>query len=133
MKKNTTLGLFVLIFVIFSLLGCAQKDTPAFTQTQDGITATFSISPASPVAMEPVTLSLSLTDANGQAIEGAQVAYDLTMPGMSMPPNQPQATDQGQGLYLADATLTMSGDWRAAAAVTYNGQTTTFNFDFPAK
>ena len=83
--------------------------------------------------MEPVTLSLSLTDLNGQAIESAQVAFDLTMPGMSMPPNQPQASDKGGGLYIAESTFTMSGDWRAQAAVILNGETTTFIFDFAIK
>jgi nitrogen fixation protein FixH len=133
MKQNTTLRLLVPIIAIFSLFGCGQKDFQTFTKTQDGITATFSISPASPVAMESVTLSLSLTDANGKVIEGAQVAYDLTMPGMTMPPNQPQVTAQGEGEFLADAILTMSGDWRAEVTVAYDGKTTTFSFDFSVK
>jgi hypothetical protein len=83
--------------------------------------------------MEPVRLSLSLTDASGQAIESAQVAYDLTMPGMSMPPSRPQASNEGNGLYVAETTFTMSGDWRAEATVTYNAETTTFTFDFLIK
>jgi hypothetical protein len=83
--------------------------------------------------MDPVTLSLTLTDPNGQAIEGAQVAYDLTMPGMAMPPNQPQASDKGNGLYETGTTFSMSGDWRAEATVAYNGKTTTFTFDFSIK
>ncbi len=80
--------------------------------------------------MKPVTLSLTLTDSKGNAIEGADVAYDLTMPGMTMPPNHPQATDKGKGLYQVDTTFTMSGDWHAEAAVTYKGVTTPFTFDF---
>ena len=127
------LSSLVLVVLIFFLFGCGQAETQEFTQTQNGITADFSMSPASPTMMEPVTLSLSLTDINGQALEGEQVSYDLTMPGMTMPPNQLQASDHGQGLYLADATFTMSGNWRAEANVTYNGETTIISFDFSVK
>ena len=132
MKKNF-LSSLVLVTLAFYLFGCSNNDTQEFTQTQNGITAAFSMAPASPVMMEPVMLSLELTDVNGQTIEGAQITYDLTMPGMTMPPNQPQASDEGNGLYNAEATFTMSGDWRAKAIVTYNGEMTTFTFDFSVK
>jgi hypothetical protein len=132
MKKNILI-LLVLVAMAFYCSGCQQKEPQEFTQTQGGITATFTMKPASPGMMEPVRLSLSLTDASGQAIESAQVAYDLTMPGMSMPPNRPQASNEGNGLYVAETTFTMSGDWRAEATVTYNAETTTFTFDFLIK
>lgn len=130
MMKKIFYSSLVLVALAFSLFGCGQAKTKELTQSQNGITAVFSMSPASPSMMEPVTLLFSLTDANGKVIEGAQVAYDLTMPGMAMPPNQPQATDEGSGHYNADAIFTMSGDWRAEATVTYNGETTIFAFDF---
>jgi hypothetical protein len=132
MKKNLLISL-VLVVLASYCCGCQQKEPREFTQTQNGITATYTMDPALPGMMEPVTLSLSLTDLNGQAIESAQVAFDLTMPGMSMPPNQPQASDKGGGLYIAESTFTMSGDWRAQAAVILNGETTTFIFDFAIK
>jgi hypothetical protein len=131
--KKSLLSLLTLVALTFSLSGCGQTTTQDFTQTQNGITAVFSMTPNSPVMMKPVTLSLTLTDSKGNAIKGADVAYDLTMPGMTMPPNQPQATDKGKGVYQADATFTMSGDWHAEAAVTYKGVTTPFTFDFSVK
>jgi len=79
--------------------------------------------------MEPVALSLSLTGPGGETIKGAQVFYDLTMPGMVMPPNQPQAREEGQGVYLAKATFTMAGEWRVEATVSYGKQMATFAFD----
>lgn len=131
--KKRFIYFFILIVLAFALFGCGQTTIPEFTQTKDGITSVFGMSPASPAMMEPTSLSLTLTDANGQALEGAQVSYDLTMPGMTMPPNQPHASDKGQGLYLADTTFTMSGDWRAEVTVIYNGKTTIFTFDFSIK
>ena len=122
MKKNL-LSSLVLVALALLLLSCGGNNTQEFTQMQNEITATFSIAPA----------SLSLTVAKGQAIVGAQVAYNLTMPGMTMPPNQLQAMDEGNGLYTADATFTMSGDWRAEVTVDYGGELTIFNFDFSVK
>ncbi|MCB2178284.1 FixH family protein [bacterium] len=130
MMNKILCNLLILVTSSFFLFGCGQTPTQDFTQTQNGITANFSMSPASPKMMEPVALSLILTDGNGQKIEGAQVLYDLTMPSMKMPPNQPQAQDVGNGLYDAQATFTMAGDWRAEATVTYDGEKTTFAFDF---
>jgi hypothetical protein len=131
--KKYLFSLFVLAILIFPLSGCGQATTNEFTQTRGGITAVLSMTPDVPAMMEPVLLSLKLTDAKGKSIEGAQVAYDLTMPGMTMPPNQPQASDKGNGLYEEQTTFTMSGDWRAEVTVTYNGETTLFTFDFSVK
>ena len=132
MKKNF-LSSLVWVALAFFLFGCVQTKTSEFTQTRNGITAIFSTSPDSPTMMEPVTLSLALTDTNGQAIEDAQVTYDLTMPGMTMPPTRPQASDEANGLYKAGATFTMAGDWRAEATVDYGGETITFTFVFSIK
>ena len=120
----------VFLLLLFACQYRQQHAVQEFTQVQNGITAVFSLSPNLPAMMEPVTLSLELTDASGKAIEGAQVAYDFTMPGMTMPPNQPQATDKGGGIYQADTTFSMSGNWRVETVVTYNGITTPFTFDF---
>lgn len=132
-EKEPFLSSLVWVALAFFLFGCVQTKTSEFTQTQNGITAVFSMSPDSPTMMEPVTLSLALTDTNGQVIEDAQVTYDLTMPGMTMPPNQPHASDEGNGLYKAGATFTMTGDWRAEATVDFSGETITYIFDFSIK
>lgn len=113
-----------------ALGSCQGNSSQSYTQNKDGIVALFQLAPSSPVMMEPVSLSLSLTGSGGEPIEEAQVSYDLTMPGMTMPPNKPQARDEGRGVYMADATFTMAGEWRAQAVVIYGGETTTFTFDF---
>jgi len=132
MKQNLFSAL-VWVTLAFFILGCSQTKTSEFTQTRNGITAIFSMLPDSPTMMEPVSLSLVLTDIDGQAIEGAQVTYNLFMPGMTMPPNQPQASDNGDGLYKASAIFTMAGDWRAEATVDSGGETMTFTFNFAIK
>jgi hypothetical protein len=131
--KKYIFSLFVLAILIFLLFGCGQATTNEFTQTRSGITAVFSMSPDAPATMEPVRLVLTLTDANDKAIDGSLVTYDLTMPGMSMPPNRPQATGKGKGLYEAQTIFTMSGDWRAEVTVTYKDEMIPFTFDFSVK
>jgi hypothetical protein len=133
MMKQKAVARLAMVLLVFLLPGCGRDSAPDFKKIQNGMTAVLSMSPASPAMMEPVRLSLTLTDAKGQVLEGADVKYDLTMPGMAMAPNRPLATDEGQGLYLAQATFTMSGDWRAQAVITYSGETTTFTFDFPVE
>lgn len=123
----------MLIILVFSISGCGQEAMNEIIQTQNGIIAIFSMSPADPVVMEPGALQIGLTNSSGQEIEGALVSCDLTMPGMTMPPNQLQLSDVGQGLYTADTTFTMSGNWRAQVTAAYNGEATTFNFDFLVK
>jgi hypothetical protein len=131
--KRITLRLIPLVIALLLLSGCTGETNQEFSQTQNEITAEFHMSPASPVAMEPVTFSLNLSDPSGQAIEGAQVSYDLTMPGMMMPPNQPTAAAEGGGLYTSNAIFTMSGAWKVEAIVTYEGGTTIFPFEFSVK
>jgi len=126
MKKH-----FLFLFLLtFTLAACQKYPAQKLTQTKNGMMAVFSMSPATPAMMDAVALTLNLRDANGQGIQGAQVTCDLTMPSMSMPPNQPQPTDAGNGMYTANTTFTMSGAWRAEVTVTYQGVTTPFTFDF---
>lgn len=133
-NRGKSLALLVLALLLVVFIRQSKEKTAAeATDTRDGVTAVFSTTPASPKAMEPVTASLTLTDANGRALEGATMTFDLTMPGMIMPPNQPEAVEKSPGLYSVDTTFTMSGNWRAAAIITRNDQTTLFNFDFRVK
>jgi hypothetical protein len=130
MMKKFAARVLVGALLALALGSCQGDSSQSYTQNKDGIVALFQLSPSSPVMMEPVSLSLSLTGSGGEPIEEAQVSYDLTMPGMTMPPNKPQARYEGRGVYMADATFTMAGEWRAQAVVIYGGETTTFTFDF---
>jgi hypothetical protein len=65
----------------------------------------------SPAAMGPVTIILTITDAQGRPLEGASVdvsADHTDMSGMSM---GGPATEQSPGKYAISADFTMSGNW----------------------
>ncbi len=121
------------LLMLAVLTGCGKSNVGTLTQSDGNIEGTLSFDPDPFDVMSPVTLSLQLVDANGKAIDNAQVSYDLTMPAMKMPPSQPQAASQGNGLYTTQTTFSMSGDWRADVTVVQGGETTTLTFDFKVK
>ena len=132
MKKWSFLSILGIMSLF--LAGCngssSQSAIGTLTQTNGDLSAELSFSPDPPGMMSAVEMTLTLTDSSGSPVEGAQVSYDLTMPAMRMPLNQPEATEQGGGVYLAEATFTMGGEWQTAATVTVNGETVDFTFDF---
>ena len=125
---------FLLVLSLtFSWVGCSRHSPGEFTQTSGSLVAIMSLDPYPPTSMTPALLSLTLTDKDGRPVENAQVSYDLTMPAMTMPPNQPVATSQGQGLYTGQAMFTMPGDWQVQAIVIYRGEKIIFTFDIQVK
>jgi hypothetical protein len=131
--KKVRQYVILMVFLPLLIISCGQKNKNTFSQIKGGINANFSISPASPTAMEPAVLSLTLKDQKGNPIKGADVQYNLTMPGMMMPSNQPQATEASGGQYHSDAIFTMSGDWQVEALVKYGSEQTNFTFNLPVK
>ncbi len=84
--------------------------------------------------MRETTLTLALHDTEGNRIRGASVNYDLTMPGMTMPANQPEASETENGTYEAQALFTMEGDWRCRVDVTLAaGDSLEFAFNVSTK
>lgn len=122
---------WLILFAIpaLCLSACSRRPAGTSTQSQAGLTAILAIAPDPPAVMEPVQLSLTLSDTEGHPVDGAQVSYDLTMPAMAMPPNRPSASAAGSGLYSATAVFTMSGDWQVQVAVVYKQNN--FLFSFP--
>jgi len=109
-----------------ALLSCAppsqsgSQGTPSpYVQVQKAgeHTATLTIAPYPPALMEEVPLILTVQDAQGRPVLGATVQLDLTMPGMEMPPNHPEAVEEGNGRYRAPAVFTMAGAWQVRAEV----------------
>jgi len=107
-----------LLTVLAILGGCGKVASPTpLTQTAGSLSATLVIIPDPPVPMEDATLELTLLDVNNQPVSGATVRFDLTMPGMQMPINCPEATDEGDGIYRASAIFTMAGEWQIQVEV----------------
>ncbi len=90
---------------------------------------TLALSPYPPVSFQKGQFDVTLTDAQGQAITDAQIAIDLTMPGMPMPPSKPEAQHLGNGKYQASAFWTMRGLWRMEVIINRGGQTQSAFFD----
>ena len=67
--------------------------------------------------MNPARITLTLTDNEGQAVAGARIRFDLTMPAMEMPENRAEAEETGPGSYQAEALFTMAGEWQIDAEV----------------
>lgn len=108
MRKIIFIGLFVSLFV--SLAACGSA-TPAVTTSSKPVNIAITTNP-SPAMMGDMELVLTITDQNGQPIEGAKVdvsADHTDMSGMDM---SGAATEQGGGRYSIKANFSMSGNWK---------------------
>ncbi len=128
MVKRVT---FVLLIVLSTALAACSRAAEAtvLTQQAGAWSATLKVEPYPPVAMKAAVLELAVTDLAGQPVSGAAVTFDLSMPGMEMPVNRPEATEQENGSYRAAAMFTMSGAWRLVASVSSADRSEAFTFD----
>lgn len=79
-------------------------------------------------------LEAAVTDAQGQPVADAQVAFDLDMTNMSHGKNVVAATPQGEGRYAGRAFFMMPGPWRVITFVQRPGQPTVqARFDFQVR
>jgi hypothetical protein len=67
-------------------------------------------------------LEAIVTDAQGQPVTDAQVAFDLNMTNMNHGKNIVVATPQGEGRYAGRVFFMMPGPWRAITVVQRPGQ-----------
>ncbi|MBZ0272049.1 FixH family protein [bacterium] len=100
--------------------------------SEDGrFTATFELSPDDPVAGENA-LVMTLYDAGGQTIEGADVTAEPFMPSMGHGSDEEPAVEElGGGVYrVENIVYTMAGAWELAIDVTADGVSDTFALEF---
>jgi nitrogen fixation protein FixH len=115
-----TLALLALLAL---LSACGQTAAPPSHLAQQvddiviGLDAT-----ASPRLNASETLIVTLSDAQGQPIEGADVYVDLLMTAMPMGTNRPIAEPQGQGRYRASTAYTMDGAWDVTVVASIKGK-----------
>ena len=76
------------------------------------LNVSIALSPYPPVGFQETNFDVTLTDEKGQAITDATITFDLTMPGMWMPPNKLEAQHTSNGLYQATGRFTMPDLWR---------------------
>mgnify|MGYP000850505086 CR=1 FL=1 len=113
------------VLMALLLAACGGQSQPARLATQRQLIDQVSISVTMPevaqVASEQAVL-VTLADAAGQPIDGAEVWLALIMPTMQMSPNEPDAQAEGGGRYRVTAIFTMSGNWNLEVHATVAGQ-----------
>lgn len=114
MRKITVVSLLVLLSVV--LAACAGAATQAAEGSGKAVNIQFESDP-SPAMMGDAELIFTITDANGNPLEGATVdvsADHTDMTGMGM---SGAATDQGGGRYSINANFSMTGNWKVTVYV----------------
>ena len=112
MRKLVFVSLLVLVSIL--LAACAGSATPDSSAKPVNIKVE---SDPSPAVVGDAELVLTVTDANGNPIEGARVdvsADHTDMSGMGM---SGAATDQGSGRYSIHANFSMTGNWKLTVYV----------------
>jgi hypothetical protein len=114
MRKLILITLLVLLSVL--LAACGSTAAPVDTTSTNQVNISVESNP-NPAVMGDVELIFTITDTNGNPIEGAKVdvAADHTdMTGMGM---NGGATDQGGGKYSIKANFSMVGNWKLTVYV----------------
>ena len=121
MRKFFFISLIVLLAgVLAACGGSAEPAAPADSSSTGEVNIAVETSP-NPAAMGDVELVLTITDAQGNPIEGATVDVEVDhtdMTGMGM---SGLATDQGGGRYSINANFSMSGNWKLTVYVRKDG------------
>ncbi len=103
-------------------------DNVAFQQAGD-LLVSLMLDPYPPTMANAGNFEVVLADTAGRLINNAQIAIDLTMPGMYMPPNKLDLQQAEAGTYRAEGRFTMRGLWRMEVIITLDGQSRSVFFD----
>ena len=102
---------FILLFLTASTAAAAAPVRIQATATSAGH-AVLELQADELVTMTAIPFRLLVRDAAGQAVTGARVSCDLTMPSMTMPENRPKVTER-DGAYGGELIFTCAmGAWR---------------------
>lgn len=93
------------VVLLLALAGCARggRDLP-------DVGVELLIEPQPP-QLGPATLTVTLTDAGGQPLDGATIELEGNMSHAGMAPVFADATEVAPGQYRANLEFTMGGDW----------------------
>ena len=114
MRKFIFVSLLVALSVL--LAACGSAATPADTTSSRQVNIKVETNPT-PAVKGDIELLFTITDANGNPIEGAKVdvsADHTDMTGMGM---SGLATEQGGGKYSIKANFSDSGTWKLSIYV----------------
>ncbi len=91
--------------LIFLLMGCREQ-----SKDLRDVGVDLALTPDSP-CVGPATAVVTLRDAGGQPIAGAEVKLEGNMSHAGMAPVLAETSETSPGRYEADLAFTMSGDW----------------------
>ncbi len=127
-------AIFISMLVVVSTLlsACGSRATPASTTPTKPVNIKVDTNPT-PAVMGDMEVIFTMTDANGNPIEGATVdvsAKHTDMSGMDM---NGTATEQGGGKYAINANFNMSGKWKMTVYVRKAGLDYKEEIEFPVQ
>ncbi|MBK8986777.1 MAG: FixH family protein [Chloroflexi bacterium] len=127
MNKWAGRGTAVFVLLLFLLLAaCGERQSQAVNETGVVVTAQ-----PETTAVGETTLTVTLTDADGQPVADAAVQVRGDMSHAGMVPVVRAALPDEKGVYVAPFTWTMAGDWLVTVDFTLaDGRSGTEIFNF---
>ncbi|MEK6754431.1 MAG: FixH family protein [Chloroflexota bacterium] len=114
MRKLIFISVLVLLSVL--LAACGGAAAPVDTTSAKQVNIAVSTNP-NPAVKGDVELLFTITDADGNPIEGATVDVSADHPAMAGMGMSGLATEQGGGKYSIKANFSDSGDWKLTVYV----------------
>ncbi len=118
MRKSILASVLVLLSVLLAACGSAAAPTEA--SSAQAVNIVLSTNP-NPAAVGDVEMVFTVTDADGNPIEGAKVDVNAEHPAMAGMGMSGLATEQGGGKYSITADFTDAGDWVLTVYVRKDG------------
>ena len=116
MRKLNFISMIVVLSVL--LAACGSSSAPAAESASSKDVNIVFASVPSPAGVGDVQLLFTVTDKDGNPLEGATVNVAAEHPSMAGMGMSGQATDQGGGKYSIKANFTDPGDWVLTVTVT---------------
>ena len=129
MRKMIFISILVALSVLMTSCGSAPAPAPTSSRL---VNIKFETNP-NPATMGDIQLVLTLTDANSEPIEGAQVDVSVDHSNMSGMGMSGLATDQGGGKYAINANFSMRGNWKLTVYVRKEGLDYKEEIEFPVQ
>lgn len=124
MNFRQFLGIIITACIVAA---CGQSGYTTQTQQVEGVTIGFE-HPQSAELLQNYELFVTL-NAEGKAIENADVVLEMDMPAMEMATNRPVAEPVGNGRYKVTTAYTMEGDWKIIVQANSAGKQYQATFD----
>jgi hypothetical protein len=115
--------IITLMLLCCTVVGATAAETPIEMVMADGGKAVIIFASRPLQSMTETPFTIELKNKAGKMIEDAELALDLTMPFMPMPPNNPKAVWKDNA-YRGTAIFTMAGAWQVNVEVNRPGAKT---------